>query len=195
MCGQCLKHPPAWQAALAAVDYAKPWDELIARFKYQAEPALARHLANIMLAEPLIREACFNADAVLPIPLSRERLAQRGYNQALELSKALVKGSSALGKRLPHSSRPHLPPQLLPHTLLRLRDTREQKLLSQSQRALNVKGAFGLNPFATAPLPARVLLVDDVMTSGASLKEATNVLLANGAQSVNLMVFARTPLH
>jgi ComF family protein len=125
--------------------------------------------------------ALAECDVLLPVPLSRERLAERGYNQALELAKPLARWAA----------RP-----LDAHSLVRLRDTPPQRTLKRPQRLANVKGAFAVLPECTAAIKSRrVLLVDDVMTSGASLHAAAQALLQAGAHSVTGLVFARTGME
>lgn len=112
---------------------------------------------------------------VLPMPLSHERLAERGFNQALELAKRLAA----------HKTDPRL--------LLRLRDTPPQASLDRAARLANVRHAFAVEPRRAADLQgASVVLVDDVMTSGASLFALATVLRAAGAARVGALVFART---
>jgi ComF family protein len=109
------------------------------------------------------------------MPLSAQRLAERGFNQALLLAKALN----------PHKT------QAL--TLLKLRHTARQSSLKRSERLLNLAGALAVSPLRAASLRGQhVLLVDDVMTSGASLNTAAQVLKQAGVQSVKALVFART---
>lgn len=174
-CGACLREPPPLDACFAAVAYAYPWSGLVARFKFQAEPGWAGSLAALMAAVPGVREAVGHADLVLPMPLAPSRLAQRGFNQALELARALA-GRRADAK-----------------LLLRLRDTAAQASLDRAGRSANVSGAFGIDPLRQPELRGRsVLLVDDVMTSGASLHAAATALRHAGAANVAAAVLART---
>jgi ComF family protein len=177
VCGACLKSPPPWQGALAAVDYGHPWDDLLARFKFHDALDLAPALAQRMLdARPAGDPP---PGCLLPMPLSPQRLRERGHNQAWELARRLA---SKLGAEADA------------HWLLRVRDTPHQTALAPSQREANVRGAFAVEP---RRLPATrgqaFTLVDDVMTTGASAAEATRVLLQAGAASVLVWVVARTP--
>ena len=115
------------------------------------------------------------ADLVLPLPLSRARLQSRGFNQALLLARQLapLKTDSRL--------------------LLRIRDTPPQSALKRAERLSGVSGAFAVDPLQSVRLKgARVVLVDDVMTSGATLFEAARVLRAAGAAHITGLVIART---
>ena len=178
VCAHCLQVPPPWSACIAAVDYGWPWNGLIADFKFHGQSGLARPLAQLMLAADGMAERLAEAELVTAMPLSRQRLAARGYNQSLLLAQALA------------------PPPRCQFLLLRLRDTLPQRSLPRSGRLANLAGAIVADPAATAQLRGRqVLLVDDVMTSGASLQAATLALLEGGADRVSVAVLARTPLE
>jgi ComF family protein len=181
VCGACLSTPPPFDAAWAAVDYAFPWATLVARFKFQQALDLARPFADLMeSAAPPGALAATGPRWILPVPLSRARLHQRGYNQAWELARRLA-------RRLDWPTRPDL--------LLKTRDTPEQMALPPTQRRANVRRAFGVNPALRHHLQgAAVVLVDDVMTTGATAGEIARLLKEEaGARSVTPWVFARTP--
>lgn len=174
-CGRCLREPPPLDACHAVVSYGFPWAGLLARFKFAADAGWSRTFAALMAAHPGVAREAGHADLVLPLPLSRERLASRGYNQAWELARRLA------------------PKRADPHLLLRVRDTPSQVGLPRDERLANLRGAFALEPRRAAEMRGRsVLLVDDVMTSGASLFTAAAVLVGAGAARVGAAVFART---
>ena len=174
-CGRCLREPPALDACLAAVDYGYPWSTLVGRYKFQGEPGWAATLATLMRQVPGAQAELARARWVLPMPLSRQRLAGRGFNQALELAQRLAPGRTDAG------------------LLLRLRDTPAQASLDRSARLANVRHAFAVEPARTKEVQgADVLLVDDVMTSGASLHAAAQVLREAGAARITAVVFARS---
>jgi len=178
ICGACLRHPPPYAHSIAAVDYAFPWSSLVAAFKFRAAldlaPALAAVLADAVRACDLQRPTL-----LLPVPLSAERLAERGMNQAWELARRIA-GPLGLEARA--------------DLLCRLIDTAHLADLPREQRAARIRGAFGVAPGRSQPLRGRsVALVDDVMTSGATAAEAARVLLAGGAREVQVWVVARTP--
>lgn len=182
LCGACLLHPPPLVACCVAADYAYPWNTLIGQFKFHQSPALARHLGAILAAVPAVHTQIALADWILPIPLAPHRLHQRGYNQAWELARRLV----------PRSQRP----KLSAHLLLRLpdADTRPQSAMHRAERLRHMAHAFAPQPLHSAALAGRrILLVDDVMTTGATLHSAAQALLAAGASAVAAVAFARTP--
>lgn len=175
-CGECLVHPPPLDACFAAVGYRHPWIERVADFKYRANPGWAVPLAMLLRGVAGAMEAVRRADVVVPMPLSTDRLRDRGYNQALELARRLA--AQKVDARL----------------LLRIRETRAQNTLERRARIRNVAGAFAVEPLRRPDLRGRhVVLVDDVMTSGASLFAAAHALRAAEAATVTGVVLARTP--
>lgn len=174
-CGACLREPPPLDACFAAVPYAYPWSGLLARFKFSGEPGWAQALSERMARIPGIAEELQRADLLLPMPLAPRRLAERGFNQALLLARQL--------------DRAKVETQLL----LRLRETNPQAALDRRARQANVDGAFGIEPLRAAQVRGKsALLVDDVMTSGASLHAAAKALRQAGAMRVSAIVLART---
>jgi ComF family protein len=174
-CTECLRAPPPLDACHAALSYAFPWPDLIARFKFQGEPGWARTFAAIMRAVPGVAQVLQAADRVLPLPLGPRRLAERGYNQAHELARRLAPGREDA------------------RSLLRARDTAPQSTLGHDDRLANVRSAFVVDPSRAAALRgAHLLLVDDVMTSGATLAAAAQALRRAGAARVTALVLART---
>ena len=175
VCGGCLRDAPPLDACYAAVNYAYPWAGLVARFKFQGEPGWAASLTGLMQAVPGVVDEVAAADVVLPMPLAAPRLAQRGFNQALQLARQLA------------------PQKTDPRLLLRLRDTAAQASLDRKARAANVRGAFGVEPLRQGELRGKAaVLVDDVMTSGASLHAAAQALREAGVRRVSAVVLART---
>lgn len=182
-CAVCVRQPPPLQACFAAVDYAYPWSGLVADYKFGQDPAWAELFARLLLQTPGVAAglaALEAGDRLLPMPLWPERLASRGFNQAWELAQALARQSGT----------PARPDARL---LLRIKNTPPQSQLKREARRQNVVGAFAVEPLRAAELKnRRVWLVDDVMTSGASLCAAAQVLRDAGAASVTGVVFART---
>jgi len=174
-CGACLREPPALDACLAALPYAYPWSELIARLKFGANPAMAGTLVSILRSAPGVEQALDRCDWLLPLPLSTQRLRERGFNQSLELAR-------------------HLAPAKTDAFLLqRLRHTPPQSTLPRAQRLRNLAQAFAVDPLRVAELAGkRVVLLDDVMTSGATLFAAAQALREAGAAHITGMVLART---
>lgn len=174
-CGACVRHPPALDACFAAVGYGFPWSGLIAHYKFAGEPGWAGVFADLLQQTPGVRQALLSAELVVPVPLAPSRLAQRGFNQAVELARLLE------------------PAKLHTGLLLRLRETLPQASLPRKERLANVQGAFAVEPMLASRVRGRrVLLVDDVMTSGASLSACAQALRAAGAAHIAAVVVART---
>ncbi|KQR60797.1 ComF family protein [Acidovorax sp. Leaf160] len=174
-CGRCIRHSPPLDACLAAVDYSYPWAGLLAQFKFQHDPGWAAPLAARLRSAPGVEQALQAADWLLPVPLSAERLRERGFNQALLLARQLDRARTRSD------------------WLLRLRATEAQSSLTRAQRLRNLRGAFALDPMAAAQLAGRrVVLLDDVMTTGATLQTAALVLRQAGVAHITGLVLART---
>lgn len=174
-CGACIVTPPPLDICLAAVTYAYPWSGLIADFKFRQHPGWAHSFAQLLRATPWVEPALDAADMLIPMPLSRQRLQERGYNQARVLGHALDRTKLADG------------------VLLRMLDTPAQRTLPRSERLRAVQHAFAVDPLQVGRLAQRrIVLLDDVMTSGASLHAAARVLRAAGAVHVTALVLART---
>ncbi len=174
-CGRCLKSPPPLDACLAAAPYNFPWVDLIARYKFGDTPGWSTTFALLLRSTPWVEPALEQADLVLPMPLSEQRLQERGFNQALELARQLAPTKTVSG------------------LLLRIRHTPAQSSLQRAQRLRNVQAAFAIEPLQQRQLHGkRVVLVDDVMTSGASLFAAAQALRAAGAAHITGLVLART---
>jgi len=174
-CGACVRTPPPLDACLAAVSYAYPWSALVADFKFHQHPAWAASFARLLRATPWVEPALETADLVIPMPMSARRLRERGYNQAHVLACALDTSRVA------------------PHVLVRILDTPPQRTLPRSERLRSVRNAFAVEPSQVTRLRGRrVVLVDDVMTSGASLHAAACALRHAGATHITALVIART---
>ena len=176
VCGACLQEPPPFSHGIAAVDYAFPWSRIVSAFKFRAALDLAPALAGL-LSDAACAGLAPRPGVLVPVPLSPERLAERGMNQAWELARRV-------GSSLVIACRPAL--------LQRLIDTPNLADLPRAQRAARSRGAFAVAPRQSAH-GMHIALVDDVMTSGATAAEAARVLLAGGAASVQVWVVARTP--
>lgn len=176
-CGHCLLHPLPLDRTIAALDYAWPWNSLIGRMKFRQQPRLAHVLAH-ELASVVRRADPGSSCLVLPIPLTAKRLRERGYNQAWELARRVA---------------PELGLRADAKLLLRLHDTPRQVGLDRSARTANLQGVFAVEPSRRRELTgAEVALVDDVMTTGATLAEAARTLRQAGAARVVAWVVART---
>ena len=183
ICADCARQQPPVDATLAALPYAYPWSTLIGSFKFGEQPGWSAFFAGLLAKTPGVAETFGSLEAgdwVIPMPLSAERLRTRGFNQAWELASALVRGTPTRGRtdaRL----------------LLRVKHMRPQSQLRREARLANVKGAFEVDPLRAAELTGRrVVLVDGVMTSGASVFAAAQALRDAGAAKVTAVVLART---
>jgi len=175
VCPTCCASPPAWDRAFSAVEYGFPWDACIARLKFRGDSAIAHTLAHVMQHAPGVEPALEWADLVVPMPLSRERLRERGFNQALELARHLS------------------PDKTLRDALLRIRHTPTQASLPRAERLGNLAGAMVVHPAQASALQhRRVVLIDDVMTTGSSLQTAALALRQVGVRHITAVVFART---
>jgi len=177
VCGTCLSHPPAFDATVAAVDYAIPLDQLVLQLKFGARLALAPWFARQIRDAVLARPGLALPDLLCPVPLGPGRLVERGFNQALEIARPLA---AALGVTC------H------PALALRTLDTKAQSGVAPSARASNVRGAFAVEDPDLVE-GRHVGLVDDVMTSGHTLGELAATFKRFGAARVTNFVFARTP--
>lgn len=182
-CGACIRQAPPLDTCLAAVDYSYPWSTLISDYKFGQDAAWAAIFAQLLLQAPGVSgllAGLDRRDCLLPMPLATERLQSRGFNQAWELVKALARQSET----------PARPDSQL---LLRIKNTAPQSRLTRQARLKNIRGAFVADPLLTPALHGRhVVLIDDVMTSGASLFGAAQALRDAGAAKVSAIVFART---
>jgi ComF family protein len=182
-CGACIRQAPPLDTCLAAVDYAYPWSTLISDYKFGQDAAWAAIFAQLLLQAPGVSgllAGLDQRDCLLPMPLARERLQTRGFNQAWELVKVLARQSAT-------------PARANSQLLLRIKNTAPQSRLTRQARLKNIRGAFVADPLLAPALRGRqVVLVDDVMTSGASLFGAAQALQDAGAAKVSAIVFART---
>lgn len=170
VCGRCLARPPRFDATIAALAYRFPADVLVQALKFRSELALAPLLGGILsgcIAEP-------GVDCIVPVPLSARRLHERGFNQSLEIARNVAAASRA---------------RLAPELCERTRDTPVQLGLSSSERMKNVKGAFRCPRLVEG---LTIAVVDDVMTTGATLDEMAAELKRAGAARVVNWVVART---
>ncbi len=177
-CAACLREPPPFDAAVAACDYRFPWDELVDDFKSHDAIDRAHALAEL-LVRAIERDGSPSPDLVVPVPCSRERVRERGYNPAWEIARRVARrlGLASRGDALRRIV--HAPPQ---------------RGLTRAERLRNLRGAFDVAPRCRSLFHGRcIALVDDVMTTTATATEATHALQAVGARAVRVWVAARTP--
>lgn len=177
VCGQCLRHPPALARCVAAVDYAWPWRSLLGEFKFQGNTALALSLARLLLRDAQVHSLLQPDVVLVSVPLSRERLRQRGFDQTALIARALA------------------PRLLLPRGIERAHTLVEQHRLTRQQRLKALHDVFSVTAVARQRIEGRsVVLLDDVMTTGATLQALAGCMLRAGAVQVSAIAVARTPL-
>lgn len=178
-CGACNRHPPAFNEVVAPWLYDFPIDALVTRFKHQGKWPLGRLLADL-LSETLqhrFLEGLRQPDCLIPVPLARQRLRQRGFNQAAMLAKWL---GARLGLAVDE------------HVLRRIKETPSQQGLDAKARKRNLSSAFALTD--AAPIIGKHLaLIDDVLTTGSTAQALAELLIKAGARSVDVYCLARTP--
>ncbi|MGC8966261.1 MAG: ComF family protein [Caldimicrobium sp.] len=167
-CGNCLKDPPPFERVFLGFHYREPISSLIQRAKFSENFELAYQLGRLL--RKAIEVSFEFYDYILPVPLSKKRKRERGYNQ----SQLMLWGYGGF----------YLPKELL----IRARHTRPQSELSLKERLENLKGAFAVR---SSVKEKKILLFDDVMTSGATLYETAKVFKKAGAKEVHLLVLAR----
>lgn len=172
---EALADPPPFARSRAAVRYGEVSATLVSRLKYGDRPELALFCARLMAAAG--RDFWAAGPVIVPVPLHAGRLRSRRYNQSVLLAAALSRLTGLATD---------------PHLVRRHRKTRQQVGLSGDGRLRNVQGAFSVHPLFIERLQGRpVVLVDDVYTTGATVKAVTRVLQRAGAEEVNVLTFAR----
>lgn len=173
-CGHCLSQPPLFARTAAVFSYGFPLDKLIHAMKYGERLPLAQALGK-KLAQHAGRGSL--PDCIIPMPLHPAKLRTRGFNQSLLLAATVAR---------------ELGIELLPHACRRIRDTPPQSSLPWKERKRNVRGAFECDVDLSG---RRVALVDDVLTTGASMEALAEAVLKRGATEVSVWVVARTLPH
>ncbi len=180
-CASCLAQRPAFDATLAGADYLAPLDQLVLQLKFGARLALAPWFAEVLRDSVLAQRGFVLPGVLCPVPLGPGRLAERGFNQALEVARPLAR---------------HLGIALCARLALRVRETAAQSGVTPDQRRRNLRNAFAVAPGSLASVRGQhVGIVDDVMTSGHTLDELAATFKRSGAARVSNLVFARTPPH
>lgn len=176
ICGACLKQPPPFEATVVAADYAAPVDQLVLALKFGGSLAMAPTMASLLHAA-VRRSTTDLPDVLFPVPLAQARLAGRGFNQSLEIARYLAPAMGIMVEA---------------QWVIRVRETLAQSLLPLKERHDNVRQAFTLDGEVIERIRGRHIgLVDDVMTTGATLTELAGVLKRFGAARITNLVFAR----
>jgi ComF family protein len=178
-CGECLQNDRSFDATVVVADYAAPVDHLVLALKFGSQLALAPLFGHLLRDAMLHHRGSALPDMLIPVPLGAARLAERGFNQAQEIAKALARAIAV---------------PLTADLLERTRDTLTQSTLPLNQRQGNVRNAFVVTPGGADILRGKhVAVIDDVMTTGETLNEIAATLKRHGAARVTNLVFARTP--
>ncbi len=173
-CGECRENPPPFSKAVTPFLYQGALATAICQFKYQKKPHLAKPLVRLILGDL----ARLSIDCVMAIPLHPSRLRSREFNQSLLLARQI-----GIARSLPY----------LIEALIRTRETPPQVGLSRQERDENIKGAFQVTQ-QNEIKDRRILLIDDVYTTGATLKEGAKTLMQSGAKEVIVSAVARMAL-
>ncbi len=181
LCGSCVSSPPHFNATHAVFLYAYPIDAMIQHYKYGASLSLSQSFGQLIHEKIRLINNFDAIDLIIPMPMHPTRLKERGFNQALEIAKVLDKSFNKNNtSKLDYQS------------VIRQTLTPPQASLPLKERVKNIKGAFKINKNITGK---RIAIVDDVMTTGASLNELAKTLKQAGATHVECWVIARTLPH
>ena len=172
-CGNCSKSPPPWKHCYAAMKYEIPANYLVKRFKYAGDRAAGLAMAEQMWTHAETFRETLQGATFLAVPLHKSRLIERGFNQSEFLAAELAKKCDGI---------------LLKNVLVRTRPTCPQAGLSKKARAANIKNAFYIKNLNKN---SRVVLIDDVLTTGSTARECCRVLKRAGADDLTLWCFAR----
>lgn len=173
LCRDCQQGPLRVDRVLAPLCYQSPVDDLVSQFKYHRRLALGRVLARL-LGDAVEAQSVAHPDLLLPVPMAGRGLRERGFNQAAEIARLL-----GMRFALPWSAT----------HLQRLHQGRRQRVLDRAARQRNLRHAFR----CLAPMPRHVALIDDVVTTGATVDEIARVLQAAGVERIDVWAAARTP--
>lgn len=174
ICGRCLSDPPAFERTFVLFPYLPPIPSLITRLKFKGELANAKVLGELMQAQiPLWYEQIAKPDLIIPVPLHAQRLAERGFNQALEIAKPI---SRAFAIPIDAAG------------VQRKKATRPQSSLNAKERQRNIKNAFITHRDYNG---CRIAILDDVMTTGQTVRELSKTLQEKGAKVIHILSCAR----
>lgn len=176
-CQQCQLQPPAWQHLIAVSDYCEPLKSLMSRLKFYQQTQLSQALSRLMLLKWLEYARTYQIpkpDIIIPVPLSRQRRWQRGFNQTEVLAKPLAYWLQC---------------DYDPNSLKRQHTSAAQKTLSAHARKQNLTNVF---IYSSSLVGQNILLVDDIVTTGSTANEVSRLLIRHGAQSIQIICLCRT---
>ena len=172
-CGHCLKYPPFFDRTLALFHYHIPVDQFIIRLKFQNKLLYGKLLGELFLEKLMVLGIKEKPDFILPVPLHKQRLCERGFNQALEIARPIAKAM-----KIPIAT-----------TLAqRIRDTKAQSLIPADQRYKNIKNSFVITENL---VEKHIAIIDDVMTTGHTVNELSKALRKAGAAKIDVWCCAR----
>lgn len=176
VCGACITHPPHFQRGCFGFSFEGPLREGLHAFKFQGRKDVGRALVRTLSQRIFALADAF--DVIVPLPVTAKRLNKRGFNQSFIISEEI---SGAAGKPVDYS------------TLVKTRETQDQYMLSKKERRKNVARAFALKGLGRELKGKRVLLVDDLFTTGNTVSEACKTLKGARPESILVFALARTP--
>lgn len=180
VCGQCLKHPPPFQQTIALCHYHSPIDKLISQLKFNNDLVMAKIIGSLMVdhIERRISQGYQLPDLIIPMPLHRKRLHDRGFNQALEITRPIAKRFA-------------LPIAI--SACVRTKATQAQSELSSRARRQNVHAAFAVTDAGKQVIADKhIVVVDDVMTTGTTMRECCRAISRAKPKRIDVWCFART---
>ena len=178
LCGQCIQQSSSVDYTISVYHYETPLDYMISQMKFQQKLSYAAILGELLKSRILeLTPDSVMPDAILPMPLHKKRIVKRGFNQSIEISRAIVRN-----KPLP----------VLLNAVKRSKETMEQAKLSKKDRQKNIRGCFEI---FSAPIYSHIVIIDDVVTTGATVNELAKTLKNVGVKRVGVWSIARADIN
>lgn len=175
LCDACVENPPSWKKGRSSISYSGAGRRILLSLKHGDKLAVVEPIANWMIKSG--KDILHSNTLIVPVPLHWTRLIKRKYNQAALLSNQISWRTKIT---------------TIPDVLIRIKATKMQKKISYEERYINQSNAFSINKRYSAKVKNRnIVLIDDVLTTGATLNACAKVCYDGGAKSVNILVFAR----
>lgn len=176
ICHYCTDDMPKFDKAMSIIKFDKVSERLIHNFKYYEKTEFANNIAKVMISNA--REIIDQSDLITAIPMHKDKLRSRGYNQAAILAASIAKYSNI---------------NYIPDILIKHKSSESQSGLNREERKANVKNTFKLNPkYSESAFRKNILIIDDVLTTGATASECAKVLRRSGCKRIYLLTIART---
>ncbi len=177
ICGQCLRKPPPYHRALATFNYCAPVNHIVHGLKFGQRLYYGRFLGDALAKTVAQAEKLIVPDLLIPVPLHRKRMNERGYNQAYEIARPVAR---------------RLGCPIATGLVVRSGETKEQSQLNALQRRRNLKNVFTV---VSSVKGLHVAIIDDVMTTGATVAELARVLISAGVRRIDVWLAARAALE